>query len=79
MDNNVWRIPNEEEKKHVLYWIKKCHNEDGIFPICCTGVMLAVCIVFFGVALLSQGIILPAVIICLTAIIIFVIALVFEL
>ena len=73
MDNNGWRIPNEEEKKHVLYWMKKCHNEDGIFPVCCTGVMLAVCI-FPGVPLLSQGIIWPAVIICLTAIISFVIA-----
>ena len=73
MDNNGWRIPNEEEKKYVLYWMKKCHNEDGIFPVCCTGVMLAVCI-FPGVPLLSQGIIWPAVIICLTAIISFVIA-----
>ena len=75
MDNNGWRIPNEEEKKHVLYWMKKCHNEDGIFPVCCAGVMLAVCIFSF-VPLLSEGIIWPAVIICLTAIISFVISII---
>ena len=75
MDNNVWRIPNEEEKKHVLYWMKKCHNEEGFLRVCIAEVIWAVCIFSF-VPLLFGGIIwtaVIAVIICLTVSISFVI------
>ena len=34
MDDNNWRIPNEEEKKHILSWINKYKNDFCVPALC---------------------------------------------
>lgn len=50
MNNSNWRIPNEEERKQVLYWIKRNSNGNISFPMCCFMILL-VGVVSFDVAL----------------------------
>ena len=50
MNNSNWRIPNEEERKQALYWIKRNSNGNISFPMYCFMILL-VGVVSFDVAL----------------------------